>query len=87
MNRRAPGGHAPVGARPPHPLILRSERSERLEGWAMDTAFVAHPSRRAEAGAPQDEGVRWIDVGFGVGFEDGLGATGKMFHVKHFNQI
>ena len=53
----------------------------------MDTAFVAHPSRRAEAGAPQDEGVRWIDVGFGVGFEDGLGATGKMFHVKHFNRI
>jgi len=27
-------------------LILRSERSERLEGWAKDTAFAAHPSRR-----------------------------------------
>ncbi len=41
-------------------LILRNERSECLEGWATDTAFVAHPSRRAEDGAPQDEVGFWV---------------------------
>ena len=49
-------------------LILRSERSERLEGWATDTAPAAHPkaevtpldSRRAEDGAPQDGVGFWV---------------------------
>ena len=45
-----------LAVRPNTLLILRRLRSSRLEGWATNAVSVAHPSRRAEAGAPQDEG-------------------------------
>jgi len=40
------------------PLILRSERSERLEGWAIDEVRVAALRDAALWAAPQGEVVR-----------------------------